>query len=159
MVANMAEKTSQNEIWPAKAHIAHGPQIFLLLLLEGPLFIFIFIFAIAARTIFQPTPTQPICFNSPHNSTHYFSSHSSTHTNSSHIEYFSTYNYIHIIVSTHTKLNSNESTSPQMVAISQAFHIPQVLKCSIITSTISSIHILSLNSQVSNFNMLLHPEQ
>jgi len=44
-----------------------------------------------------------------------------------------------------------------MVAISQAFHIPQVLKCNIITS----IHQFNTHpkSQVSNFNLLLHPEQ
>ena len=44
-----------------------------------------------------------------------------------------------------------------MVAISQAFQIPQVLKYNIITS----IHQFNTHpkSQVSNFNLLLHPEQ
>jgi hypothetical protein len=56
-------KTSQNEIWLAKAHVAHGPHKYFGLLLVGAIFHFflpIYFFYNGSPYSFQHIPIQPI---------------------------------------------------------------------------------------------------
>ena len=62
VAADMAEKTSQNKIWPTKGHVAHGPQIVFGLLLAGPLFHFFGPYFFYACS--------PYNFSSPYTSAH-----------------------------------------------------------------------------------------
>ena len=106
--------------------------------------------AYAIQSIYFLQPT----YFSPHNSAHIFSAHAiqTTH-NSAYIQYTI---FQHIQLHPYYFINPYNK-SPRMVAVSHAFHILEVLKCNIITS----IHQFNTHpkSQVSNFNLLLHPEQ
>lgn len=118
-------KKSQNEIWSCKAHVAHGLQI----LVGHYLFLnFWPLLWLQHVKISSPHQCSPYNFFNPHNWTHiFFSTHIfqpnffNSPQNSAHIFFSSTYNCIYIIFSTHTKSDSHESTSPQMVAIYKHF--------------------------------------